>query len=92
MLKNVVKPERPQITSQYGAYALHAGLTRLYERIRMHTLTRPGIYMHASTHAHIEQEVILIAFPRQKSFSERGSVSRYTYIACLVNINYVLSY
>jgi hypothetical protein len=23
--KNVVEPERPQMTSQYGAYALHAG-------------------------------------------------------------------
>jgi hypothetical protein len=23
--KNVVEPERPQMTSQHGAYALHAG-------------------------------------------------------------------
>jgi hypothetical protein len=23
--KNMVKPERPQMTSQYGAYELHAG-------------------------------------------------------------------
>jgi hypothetical protein len=25
MMKNVVEPERPQMTSQYGAYVLHAG-------------------------------------------------------------------
>jgi hypothetical protein len=25
MSKNVVEPEGPQITSQYGVYALHAG-------------------------------------------------------------------
>jgi hypothetical protein len=25
MSKNMVKPEGPQITSQYGAYELHAG-------------------------------------------------------------------
>jgi hypothetical protein len=25
MSKNIVKPERPQITSEYGAYELHAG-------------------------------------------------------------------
>jgi hypothetical protein len=54
----------PQMTSQYGAYALHAGLARLYTRMCMHTPTRPGIYMHALTrkHAHTNQYVILIAF------------------------------
>ena len=29
MSKNVVGTEVPQMTSQYGAYALHAGLARL---------------------------------------------------------------
>ena len=37
--------------SQYGAYALRAGLARLDARIRMHTPTRPGTNMHARTHA-----------------------------------------
>ena len=73
--------------TQNGAYALRAGLTRLYARMRMrtHTSTRPGTHMHAHTrkHAHTDQYVILIAFPRQQWFRERASVLRYTYIACL---------
>ena len=36
--------------SQYGAYALRAALARLYARMRMHTPTRPGTYMHVRTH------------------------------------------
>jgi hypothetical protein len=45
MWKNIVKTEGPQMTSQYGAYALRAGLARLYARMRMHTTTRPGNHM-----------------------------------------------
>jgi hypothetical protein len=30
MSKNVVGPERPQTTSQYGGGAMHAGLLRLH--------------------------------------------------------------
>ena len=40
MSKNVVEAEGPQMTSQHGAHALRAGLTRLYARMRMHMLTR----------------------------------------------------
>jgi hypothetical protein len=36
--------------SQYGIYALRAGLARLYVRMRMHTPTRLGTHMHARTH------------------------------------------
>jgi hypothetical protein len=80
------------MTSQHGAYALHAGLARLYGRMRMHTFTRPGIHMHARTrtHAHTGQCVILIAFPQQQWFRERVSLLRYTYIACLVPYNFKL--
>ena len=39
MSKNVVETEGPQMTSQYGEYALRAGLARLYARMRMHTQT-----------------------------------------------------
>ena len=39
MSKNIVETEGPQITSQYGAYALRAGIARLYAPIRMHTQT-----------------------------------------------------
>jgi hypothetical protein len=51
MSKNIVETEGPQMTSQYGAYALSAGLARLYARMRMHKSTRPGNNMHARTHA-----------------------------------------
>ena len=48
------------MTSQYGEYALHAGLVRLYAHTRMHTPTRPDTQMHARTrkHAHTGQYVI----------------------------------
>ena len=86
MSKNIVGTERPKMTSEYGAYALRAGLAGLYARIPMHTLTRPGTHMHARTrvHARTGQYVILIAFPQQQWFRERASMLRYTYIACLV--------
>ena len=48
--KNVVETEGPHLTSQHGAYALHAVLARLHALICMHTLTRPGTSMHARTH------------------------------------------
>ena len=87
MSKNVVETEGPQMTSQHGAYALRAGLARLYARMRMHTPTRPGTHMHARTrkHAHTDQYVILIAFLQQQWFREHASMLRYTYIASLVN-------
>jgi hypothetical protein len=74
------------MTSQHGAYALRAGLARLYARMRMHTPTRLGTHMHARTrkHSHTDQYVILTAFPQQRWFRERASILRYNYIACLV--------
>ena len=52
MLRNVVETQGPQITSQYGAYALHAELARLHAFMRMHTPTRPGTHTHARTDDH----------------------------------------
>ena len=45
----MVDTEGPQMTSEYGAYALYAGLARLHALMRMHTPTRPGTHMHAHT-------------------------------------------
>ena len=86
MSKTVVKTEGPQMTSQYGANALRAGLERLYARMRMYTPTRPDTHMHARTskHAQTNQYIILIAFPKRQWFRERASVLRYRYITCLV--------
>ena len=60
--------EGPQMTSQYGAYTLQAGLAKLHACMRMHTPTRRGTHVHARTrtHAHTDQTVIVIAFPRQR--------------------------
>jgi hypothetical protein len=44
MSKNI-ETEEPQMTPQHDAYALHAGLARLYARMRMHTSTRQGTHM-----------------------------------------------
>jgi hypothetical protein len=84
MSKDVVTTQGPQMTSQYGAYALRAGLdmhvcacTR--RRVRVPTCT------HARTrkHAHTDQYVILLPFSEQQWFRERASVLRYV---CLVSI------
>ena len=40
MSKNMVKPEGPQITSQYGAYALPTGLASLHVRPRTRVPTQ----------------------------------------------------
>jgi hypothetical protein len=60
------------MTSQFGAYALRAGLARLSASARMRTPTRSGTHMHARTckHAYTDQYVILIAFPQQQWFRE----------------------
>jgi hypothetical protein len=49
MSKNVVETKGPQMTSQCGAYALHAGLGRLNARLHMQMPMRPGTHMHAHT-------------------------------------------
>jgi hypothetical protein len=54
MSKNVVQTEGPQMTSQYGAYALHAGLATLHACVHMHTPTRPGTHMRASARMHTQ--------------------------------------
>jgi hypothetical protein len=54
MSKNIVETEGPQMTSQYGGYALHAGLAKLLARMHMHTPTRPGTHMHARTSMHTQ--------------------------------------
>jgi hypothetical protein len=90
MSNNVEETEGPKITVQYDAYALRDGVARLYARMRMHTPTRPGIHMHARTHArtrkpaYTDQYVTVIAFPWQQLFRECSPVLRYTYVAYLV--------
>ena len=58
MSKNIVEPEGPQMTSHYGAYALHAGQVRLHER-----MYAPG-HIHARARTH--RQMRNTAFPRQQ--------------------------
>ena len=62
MSKNMVEPQGPQITSQYGTDALRAGLARLYARMRTHTPTIPGTSTQAGARTH--KYVTLTAFLR----------------------------
>jgi hypothetical protein len=78
MSKNVMETEGPQMTSQYGAYALRAGLPCTRPRVRVPTSTQAPASMHTYKY------VILIAFPQQQWFRERASLLRNTYIVCLV--------
>ena len=48
MSRIIVETERPQMTSQYGAYALSA------RRVRMHTPTHLGIHLHARASMHTQ--------------------------------------
>jgi hypothetical protein len=74
----MVEPEGPQVTSQYGTYALHAGQARVHAR----TSTRARTRMQARLHT--DKYVIFIAFPGQQLLRERASMLRYKYIAHLV--------
>jgi hypothetical protein len=79
--KNTVETEGPHMTSQYGTYALHAGLARLHALICVHTPTRPGTNMHGRTHRSISNNYCIST---ARMFPERASMFRYSYIACLV--------
>ena len=72
MSKNLVETKGPQITSQYGACALLAGLARLYACMRMHACMHARTHAHTQKHAHTDQYVILIAFPQQQRFRKRA--------------------
>ena len=81
MSKNVIETEEPQMTSQYAAYALRAGLPRLHARMGMHTPTRLGTHIHARTHRPISNTH---CFSTAAMIRERASILRYTHITCLV--------
>jgi hypothetical protein len=78
MSKNLETNE-PQMTSQYGAYALRVGLARLHARMHMHTPMRRAP---TRTHAH-RQICNTYCFSTATVIRERASLLRYTYIACL---------
>jgi hypothetical protein len=71
---------RGHMTSQYGAYALHAGLARLHAHA--HTVGYPHARTHecARTYKRISNTY---CFSKATIIRECASVLRYTYIACL---------
>jgi hypothetical protein len=88
MSRNMIETEVPQMTSQYGACALLAGLARLCARMSMHTSTRPGTHMQARTHVRKHAHSCTQSpvrntcyFSSATMISERAPVLRYTYIA-----------
>ena len=72
------------MTSQRGAYALHAGLTRLHALMRMYTPTRPGTHTHARTRTHAHRAISNYYFPTATMIRHRALVLRYMYVAHLV--------
>ena len=68
------------MTSQYGAYALHAGLVRLHALKRIDTPMRPGTHMHARTHTHRPvSNRPTYCFSTATMIRERASTSRVRY-------------
>ena len=61
----MVETKWPQMTSQHGAYELHALIARLQARTRMNSHA-PG-YSHARTRTHAHRPII--AFPRHQRFA-----------------------
>jgi hypothetical protein len=70
----MVDTEGPQLTSQHGAYALHAGLAKLHAPTLILTATRPGNHTHAQTH----KEYFLL-FNGNKNSRTRLSITSYVY-------------
>ena len=84
----MVEPEGPQVTSQYGAYALQAGLTKLYARMRMHTLKRLGTQMHACARTHTQtNKYFSLLFHGNNDTQTRLSVTLYVHcLSCLFRL------
>ena len=77
----MVETEGPQMTSQYGAFALHAGLARLQARICKNTPTRPGIQMNAHTRTHARTDQYLLLFHGNNDSRTRVNVT--LFVHCL---------
>jgi hypothetical protein len=82
MPKILLETVEPQMTSQHGAYALHAVLARLHARMRMHMPTHPGTHTNASTRRPISNTY---CFFTATMIGECASVLCHTYIAPLVH-------
>ena len=76
MSKNMVEPDRPQMTIWRRVACWMSKATRAQAHTSASKFPPPP-YTHT-------EYVILNAFPPQQLFRERASMLRYAYIACLV--------
>ena len=84
MSKNV-EPERPQMTTRHGAYALHAGKTRLHAHPHAYAPGNSRAPTRAQTNTHTHTEICnTYCFSMATMIRKRVSMLRYTYIAALV--------
>jgi hypothetical protein len=65
MLKYIMETKGLQITSQYGAYTLYAGLARLLANMCLHIRTRLGTHMQAHTPARAHGQISNRGRPRK---------------------------
>ena len=84
----MVEPLGPQMTSQYGAYALHAGQATLHTR----TCTHPSAREHARARTHTDMQYLL-HFHDNNDSPTRLSITLYVislscnkYYVCLIAI------
>jgi hypothetical protein len=87
MSKNMVKPDRRQMTTWQRFVD---GLVRLHARKHKPVPMQPHPHIRTSTqsptHTRTRKYVIITAFPMQQWFHEGASVLRCTYIACPVYV------
>ena len=84
MSKNIVKPQRPQMTiwRRFACWIIKATHAQAQFRVRA-----PAHQIHTHKRAHTNKEICnTFSSPRQQWFCERALILRYTYIACLVNL------
>jgi hypothetical protein len=86
MSKNVMEPERPQMTTwrRVACWISEATRAQVHTCACILTPTHARACTRPRARTCAQKYSILIAFPRQQWLRERGSMLRYTYIACLV--------
>ena len=85
----MVETEEPQMTSQYGACALRAGVARLHARTRMHTPTCTGTHTHARTHKQTNEKYLLL-FNDNNDSRTRLNVTLHVYCLFHLMLNRVI--
>ena len=91
MSKNLVEPEGPQVTMQYGPCGLRVACwiikaTRAHTYAHAHANGHPLTYTHAWMRTRSHAPTCAYREERQEWFRKRASLLHYTYLASLVVI------